>query len=74
MCYTCIYYLNMSYMKKQRVCPIYLVFHMSVSSNKHKRNTFHFTLKMEAARSSETWVSYCNITQRHNPEDFDFKV
>jgi hypothetical protein len=28
---------------------------------------------MEPARSSETSVSYRNITQRHNPEDLDLK-
>jgi hypothetical protein len=28
---------------------------------------------MEAARSSETSVSYHNITRRHNPVDFDMK-
>jgi hypothetical protein len=33
-----------------------------------------FTLKMEAARPSETLVSYCNITRRHNPEDLDLKI
>jgi len=36
-------------------------------------STIHFTLKMEAARSSETLVSYCNTTQHHNPEDLDMK-
>jgi len=29
------------------------------------------TLKMVAVRSSETLVSYHNITWRHNPEDLD---
>jgi hypothetical protein len=28
-----------------------------------------FIVKMEAGSSSETFVSYCNITQCHNPED-----
>jgi len=33
---------------------------------------WHFiTLKMEAALSSETSVSYQNTTRRHNPEDRD---
>jgi hypothetical protein len=34
----------------------------------------HFTLKMQAARSSETLVSYHNITQHHILEDFDMNV
>jgi hypothetical protein len=34
-------------------------------------STIHFTLKMEAARSSEMSVSYCNTTWHHIPEDLD---
>jgi hypothetical protein len=30
-----------------------------------------FTLKMEAARSYETFVSYRNTTRRHNQEDLE---
>jgi len=33
----------------------------------------HFTLKLEAARSTETSVSYCNTTQCHNPEDCSYR-
>jgi hypothetical protein len=34
-------------------------------------SAIHFTLKMEAARSSKKLVSYHKITQHHNPEDFN---
>jgi hypothetical protein len=37
-------------------------------------STFHFTLKMEAARSSKTLVSYHNTTRRHNSEDLDLNL
>jgi hypothetical protein len=33
-----------------------------------------FTLKMEAACSSDKFLSYHNTTRRHNPEDFDLDL
>jgi len=35
----------------------------------HLQGEVHFTLKMEAARSSETLVSHHFTLRRHNPED-----
>jgi hypothetical protein len=37
----------------------------------YQRFRGRFTLKMETARSSETLVSYHNITRRHDPQDLD---
>jgi len=34
----------------------------------------HFTLKMEAVRTSETLVSYHYATRRQNPEDLYLKL
>jgi hypothetical protein len=34
-------------------------------------NRGHFTLNMKATRTSETSVSYYNITRHQNPENFD---
>jgi hypothetical protein len=36
--------------------------------------SLYFILKMEAARSSETLVSYRNIKRRHNPEDLELYI
>jgi hypothetical protein len=33
----------------------------------------NFTLKMEAAKSSETLISYRRTTWRHNPADWDLE-
>jgi hypothetical protein len=37
-------------------------------------SAIHFTLKMEAAKSSKTLVLYRTITQHHNPEDLDLTL
>jgi len=34
----------------------------------------HFTLKMEEARSSETFIFYHNATRGHNSEDHVLKI
>jgi hypothetical protein len=37
-------------------------------------NGSHFTLKMEAAQTSEMLVSYHNATWPHNPEELDLNT
>jgi len=64
-------------------CPLHLVFLYLITLNYVIFEAFTavkiqvevfcvVVLKMEAARSSETVVSYCNTTWRHNPKDLDF--
>jgi hypothetical protein len=42
---------------------------LSTPTSRSIPGTTHFTLKMEAGRSSERLVSYCKTTQHNNPED-----
>jgi len=55
---------------------LWTIFCTGVKTSNHEnliKFSTHFTLKMEAARSFETLVSYHITTRRHNPQDNDFK-
>jgi hypothetical protein len=42
---------------------------MTILAHKERKNKFLIALMMEAARTSETLVSFYQTTRRYNPED-----